>query len=262
MTNAPGNGWPGSPPPQGPGTPPPWGTPPWPPSGQGTPPSPGNPGAGPSYPGGPGQAPATPPYQASYGQQPQLGSGQPGQAPGFDPRQALGAQPPAHVSIDQFTPPPNRTPLLVTLAALITLVLVIGGGIYVRSQPEGAPSASPSPSSTVAAGPGQPFSSPDERQKGRWEILDSSWTDEGLELQLRLYSDGGSISFTFLAFSNASTEVVSPTSSPRSPDIRKGIVYNSEPVTGYVFFPMSRADATIILATGTGRQMSALPVKG
>ena len=31
---------------------------------------------------------------------------------------------------------------------------------------------------------------------------------------------------------------------------------------GYVFFPMARGDATIILATGTGRQMSALPVKG
>lgn len=205
--------------------------------------------------------PATPP---SLGNPPggQPYPGQPGQAPGFDPRQALGAQPPAHVSIDQFTPPPNRTPLLVTIAALITLVLVIGGGIYVRSLSEAAPSTSPSPSGTAAAGPGQPFSTPDERQKGRWEILDSSWTDEGLQLQLRLYSDSGTISFTFLAFSNASTEVVSPSVSPRSPDIRKGIVYGSEPVTGYVFFPMSRADATIILATGTGRQMSALPVKG
>lgn len=263
MTNTPGNGWPGAPPPQGPGGTPPWGAQSWPP-GAATPQAPPQPTGGQSYPGQPypgqpypGQAPGNPPQHG----QPYPPSDEQG-TPGFDPRQALGAQLPASVSINQFAPPPNRTPLLITLAALITLVLVIGGGIYVRSLPAAEPSASPSPSQTAAAGPGHPFNTPDERQRGRWEILDSTWTDEGLELQLRIYSDTGTISFTFMAFSNASTEVVTPTTSPRSPDIRKGIAYVSEPVTGYVFFPMPRGDATIILATGTGRQMSALTVKG
>lgn len=258
MTNTPGSGWPGAPPPQGPGGTPPWGAQPWPPAGPG-PHGPAQPAGGQPHPGPhgqpyPGHAPSNPSQQQPY---PPNDQG----SPGFDPRQAIGAPPPASVSINQFAPPPNRTPLLITLAALVTLVLVIGGGIYVRSLPAAEPSPSPSPSQTAAAGPGHPFSTPDER-KGRWEILDSVWTDEGLQLQIRIYSDSGTISFSFMAFSNASTEVVTPTNSPRTPDIRKGIAYFSDPVTGYVFFPMARGDATIILATGTGRQMSALPVKG
>ncbi len=152
--------------------------------------------------------------------------------------------------------------MLITIATLIALVLVIGGGIYIRSLPANEPTASASPSRSAAAGPGQPFTTPDGRQAGRWEILDSTWTDEGLQLRLRIHSDDGSIGFSFMAFSNASTDVVRPTSSPLNPDIRTGVASVQQPVTGYVFFPMSRGDATIILANGGGRQMSALTVKG
>lgn len=152
--------------------------------------------------------------------------------------------------------------MLIILAALITLVLVIAGGIYVRSLPAAEPSAGPAPSRTAAAGPGHPFTTPDGQQGGRWEILDSAWTDEGLQLQLRINSDKGSISFSFMAFANASTDLVTPTSSPRQPDISTGTASPSRSATGYVFFPMARGDATIILANGAGRQMSALLVKG
>lgn len=280
MTNTPGNsrpgnGWPSGPPPQGPGPTPPWGAPQWPPGAQGAYPQPGAypPPAGcrpyPGQPSQPGQPyPGQPDPGRQYpGHQPYAGQpgqpGNPGGDPGFDPRQALGEQPPTPVSIDQFAPPPNRTPLLITLAALITLVLVIGGGIYVRSLPSGEPSpgASATPTAT-AAGPGHPFTTPDGRQNGRWEILDSTWTDEGLQLQLRIFSDRGSIAFSFMAFSNASADIVTPTSSPRSPDIQTGTSAPSRPTTGYVFFPMPKGDATIILANGSGRQMSALAVKG
>ncbi len=237
MTDTPGNGWPGGPPPQGPGsTPPNWGA------------QPGN-----GYP----QQPYTPPQHNPR----QPAGPQPG-TPGFDPTRALGEAPPQSVSIDQFKPPsPNRTPLLVTIVALVALVLVISTGIYLRSQPA-APSPSASTSQSVPAGPGQPFDTPNGLQKGRWEILEQKWTDEGLQLHLRIYSDTGPITFSFLAFANASTEVVDPTSSSMSPDIRTGTASPAAPVTGYVFFPMAREDATIILATGSGRQMSALVVKG
>lgn len=240
MTNTPGSGWPGSPPPQGPGSNPGWGAPT------------GNGGQNLQYPGQPQQYPG----------QPQHYPGQPQPAPsaGFDPQRALGEPPPARVSINEFRPPPNRTLLLITIAALITLVLVIAGGIYVRSLPEQQPSASPSPSQT-SAGPGQPFETSDGR-KGRWQIVESTWTDEGLQLELRLYADDDNITFSFLAFANATTEVVAPSHSPESPDIRTGTVTKTQPVTGFVFFPMPRGDATIILANGAGRQMSALAVKG
>ena len=77
-------------------------------------------------------------------------------------------------------------------------------GCCARCATAGGCEGLPSPSQTAAAGPGHPFSTPDER-KGRWEILDSVWTDEGLQLQIRIYSDSGTISFSFMAFSNAST---------------------------------------------------------
>lgn len=260
MTNTPGSGWPGSPPPQGPGSNPGWGAQPW------------NGGQPQQYPAGgqafPGQTPA-----GQAGQYPGQGGQYPGQAgqypgqpeqpaasTGFDPHRALGEAPPARVSINEFRPPPNRTPLLITIAGLITLVLVIAGGIYVRSLPEQQPSASPTPSQT-SAGPGQPFETSDGR-KGRWEIMESTWTDEGLQLQVRVYADDDNITFSFLAFANATTEVVAPSHSPESPDIRVGTATKTQPVTGFVFFPMPRGDATIILANGAGRQMSALAVKG
>lgn len=237
MTNAPGNGWPGAPPPQGPGSrSPEWGGQPW----TGTP-NPGQQQQAQGYPGQPTQPPGT--------------------QPAFDPTRALGEAAPQSVSIDQFRPPNNRTPLLITIVALVTLVLVIAGGLYIRSQP-GQPEASSTPTQSTPAGPGQKFETPTGQQQGRWEILDQQWTDEGLQLQLRIYSDKGPISFSFMAFTNASTQIVDPANSPVSPDIRTGTTTPAKPVTGYVFFPMPKGDATIILATGTGRQMSALPVKG
>lgn len=251
MTNQPGNPWPGGPPPQGPGSTPPW----W--------------GSQISQPGGhhpqqPQQpASAQPPYGANnpYGANDQYGpNGRYNGGPsGFDPTRALGEAPPTPVSINEFAPPPNRTPLLITLVALLTLVLVIGGGIYLRSRAEQV-TPSPSPTSTVAAGPGQPFET-STGQRGRWEILEHTWTDEGLQLHVRVYADTAAISFSFLAFANQSTQVVDPTTSPQSPDIRTGTAKATQSVTGYVFFPMPHEDATIILASGTGRQMSALPVK-
>lgn len=258
MTNTPGSGWPAGPPPHNGGQPHPG----WP---HGQPPGAAPYGAGPGYPGGPPPGngyPATayPPGvgPAPYGQPVQ---GQPGHDSGFDPRQALGDQPPPSVSINQFAPPPNRTPLLITVVALVILGLVLAGGMYVNSLPKNQPSASPSPSATEPTGPGHPFTTTDGRT-GRWEILDSTWTSEGLQLQVAVYSDEGSISFSFLAFSNGPAEVVRPTSSPKSPDLRIGTATPGAGATGYVFFPMDRGDATIILANGVGRQMSALPVKG
>lgn len=249
MTNTPGNGWPGSPPPQGPGTnSQPWGSQPW-----------GSQPWGQQYPGQGQQYPGQGQPNPGQGQQ-YPGQGQPN-PDAFDPRRALGEQPPAPVSIDQFRPPPNRTPLLITVVALITLLVVIAGGIYVRSLPLQEASPSPTPGRT-SAGPGQPFTTPDGRQSGRWEILQSTWTDEGLLLQLRLYTDDENITYSFLAFANATTEVVAPSHSPESPDVRTGTITKTQPVTGYVFFPLPKGDATIILANGAGRQMSALPVKG
>lgn len=255
MTNTPGNGWPGAPPPQGPGSNSHWGAQPGDWAGH----SPHQAGNAPHQ-----QQPprASNPYGTHQPGAQHHGADQHYGAPGFDPRRALGEPPPTSVSIGQFAPPPNRTPVLITLAALITLVLVIAGGSYVRSLSAGEPSASPSPSPSTPAKPGHPFTTPDGQRGGSWEILDSAWTDEGLQLQLRIHSDSGPITFSFMAFANTSTQVVTPTSSPRSPDIRTGTATPAQSVTGYVFFPMPRGDATIILANGTGRQMSALPVKG
>lgn len=255
MTNPPEHGWPGGPPPAGRPTP---GQPPHPYPGQA--PLPGQHSA---------RHPAQQPYPPSQNPAPHPAyppvpepPARPGGQPAFDPTKALGEPPPAAVSIDQFRPPPNRTPLLVTIGALVVLALVLGVGTYLRLQPV-QPSASPSPSASAPAAPGQPFDTPDGQQSGRWEILEHKWLDEGLQLRVRVSSDKGPITFRFRAFGNASSEAISPSSSiDAAPDIRSGTASPAAPVTGYVFFAMPRQDATIILTTGGGFQMSALPVTG
>jgi hypothetical protein len=180
----------------------------------------------------------------------------------FDPRTALGQQPPAPVSINSFAPPRNRTPMLVTIVALVALALVIVGGLVFRGAPP-LPTPTPSPTPTVtAAGPGHPFDTPDGRYKGRWEITQERWNPDGLHLEVRIFADEGPISFSFTAFANDSAEIVDPEPSTTQPDLRRGSVRDGGSERGWIYFPMTRGDATIILATAAGRQMSALSVKG
>ena len=208
----------------------------------------------------PGQAPAQP---WSPSQQPaaHLPTGQPD---GRDPRQSFGEPPPAPVHIESFAPPKSSLSRTITFAGIAVLVLIVIGGLFFRSaQP--LPSPSPSPTAVAppsSAQPGQPFETPDGQAGGRWEIVGSHWTGEGLSVHVKITADTGPLTYGFLAFANQSAEVVEPEVGPDQPPLLRGTLRDDQSIDGWVFFATDRGDVTVILTTQGGKQMSALTVKG
>lgn len=147
----------------------------------------------------------------------------------------------------------------VLLAGIVLATLVLRPG-------PAAPAATPSPARpTVAtsAGPGLPFTMPgDSRAQGRWEVLTTEWTPEGVLLQVTVSCDARTVTYGFIAFSNATSEVYEPGPTARRPQLQTGTLGPGESITGWLFLPLPQGDATLILTTSAGHQVSALPVDG
>lgn len=169
------------------------------------------------------------------------------------------------VDINAYAPPRSGGGgwwLLLLGGALIGLVV---SALFLRPPPA-APEPSPSPSQgapSEASGPGMPFTMPGApNSTGRWEVVSHSWVADGLVVRVRVTADAGRVTYGFVAFSNAGTEVYEPEAGAPSPEIGTGRLAVGQSVEGNVFLPMPRGDATLILTNEAGRQMSALPVPG
>ncbi|MEA5118056.1 MAG: hypothetical protein VB036_10615 [Propionicimonas sp.] len=190
-----------------------------------------------------------------------LGSG--GVPTGPDPRQPLGAPRPSSTTIGDYAPPRSKAPWFIGLAVAVVAVLIAVGATL---PPDffGAPAASPSPSQSASpALPGQPFGSSDERLQGRWEVRNHRWTASGVEVELWLAVDSGSLDFSFVAFSNTDqdAEVIYPSPGADGPAFDLNPVNAGEERTGWLFFPIQHADLTLILSEGWGQsQLSALVI--
>lgn len=169
----------------------------------------------------------------------------------------LGSPDPASLSIEEFAPPRSRLPLLLTLVAVLAAVLIWAGTSLRPPAPEAT--ASPSPTRT-ANGSGLPFITPDERHSGQWEILQRRWTDSGLEVEIRIAVDRGPVSYSFVAFENTAINATEPEPGAMPPRFSGLPIQTGEEESGWLFFPLERGPATIILATAGGSQISALPV--
>ena len=64
------------------------------------------------------------------------------------------------------------------------------------------------------------------------------------------------------AIGEALSDVVEPTPGPKTPRLTRGTMQATTSTTGYVFLPLDRGPATLILTTSGGRQISALPIAG
>lgn len=197
--------------------------------------------------------------------QPTAGQGQGVQNAGREPEhRPLGNQPLQRVDIEAYSAPRfTKGWLLWVLFAAIIAGVVIGATFLARPAAV-APTASPtSPAAApTSSGPGLPFTMPsDPDSGGRWEVVSEQWQPGGVLLSVRLWADRGTISYGFLAFQNNGTNVIDPAPSPRQPELTRGTLAEGDSTTGYVFLPIQRAPATLILTTATGRQISALPVK-
>jgi hypothetical protein len=212
-----------------------------------------------------------PPYQQRPDQPPPPGWGPvpPGGAPhvpgtpGYDPTRPLGAPRPEATNISAFAPPRSSLGWLVGLAIVVVAVLIAvtatlqPGGFLAGPAAPASPTPTPSPTSTP---PGQPFTASDGRVNGRWLVVDRRWTDEGVQVKIRVTVDEGTLRYSFLAFSNDAAEVVYPSPGADDPEFGTMPINRGEEREGWLFFPAYRADMTLILANEIGRQISALVV--
>lgn len=235
-------------PPQGPygqqqapyGPPPPW--PPGAPYGQASAPPYAHPG-GQAWNGTP-QGPAP----AAYGGPPT------GQAP-------LGQQPLPADDIGRYAPPRQTGPILAVVAGVLVLVAVVVAGLALQNPLVPAPTPTATPTAGASALPGHPFQMPNNaRATGRWEVLGREWLDEGVLVQVRVACDTDVCSYGFTSFSNQGNSSVDPAPSPRQPQIGRGSLQAGQSASGYLFLPLPRGAATLILTTSAGRQVSALPI--
>ncbi len=186
---------------------------------------------------------------------------------GRDPRQPFGqvADPAPAPGIDQFEPPrrSNRTTLWLgvsIIAAIVALVLILQfTGGFSGSEPAASPTppnqtqqeATPEPVAT--GGTSIPF---EGNGNGVFEILSQEWTDTGLQVQYRITLDAnqGERSFSLYMFTNTTLEVADPL------NFDLATVTSDEPFTGTVEFAVDRAESTLVLASGFGTALTALPI--
>ncbi len=176
-------------------------------------------------------------------------------------------QSPANPPADIRRYAPRRTPGALLWATLVGLVMLgfVLGGLYARfnAPAEPTPVASPSPDATVAAGPGLPFEMPhDSSATGRWEIRETVWEHGGVSLKIRVFADTGKVSYGFTSFAHDGQQAVSPTSGTRTPELEQGVLSAGESAEGWIFLPLPRGAATLILTTDRGWQISALAIEG
>ena len=152
--------------------------------------------------------------------------------------------------------------------ALIGLVAVgaVLAALFLRPPAQRTDPPSPTastPAGEAAAGPGMPFTMPGSTQShGRWEMIEHTWTSDGVIVRVRVTADSGRVSYGFVAFSNTGTDVYEPGSGAPEPEIGSGTLTAGQSIEGHLFLQLPQGDATLILTTAQGRQMSALPIPG
>lgn len=167
------------------------------------------------------------------------------------------------VDIDAYAPPKRGGGgWWLVLAGVALVGVVLAALLFLPTMPSSAPPASPEPTPS-ALGPGMPFTMPGSTvSHGRWEVVDHTWDDEGVTVRVRVTADGGRVSYGFVAFSNTGTEVYEPLPDAPAPQIGSGSLDAGQHIEGNVHLPLPRGEATLILTTAQGRQISALPIPG
>lgn len=191
-------------------------------------------------------------------------------APARDPRQPFG-QPAAPAEgptarIQDFQPPRQSKwrPALVIVAVLVVVGLLLAALQFFGPEGSGSsPTASPSaaaqdratasPAPVATGGTSIPF---EGNGTGTFEVLDQSWTDDGLSVRFRVTVDEGEQSFSVYIFNNASMQVADPL------DIAPFYASSEQPHEATAVFPVERGPSTLVLASGFGRALTALPIDG
>lgn len=172
------------------------------------------------------------------------------------------------MSSDQFRPPRDRRPWWIVgiVVAVVALVVATSSIVAWRSDqqqqqastPPSAPATAPTPS-----GNGIDFDYSDGT--GRLEIVDSRWTANGLEVEVRITVTKGEVQYglyNFTAFDEQGTTIDPSTQEVPVPALGEGTVTAGHTTQGWLAFQVQRQDVTLLLVSQYGKAITAYLIKG
>lgn len=183
-----------------------------------------------------------------------------------DPLQPFGSAPPPSVSVEEFKPTETRrnwfwAALAVVLVAVAAFAIppLFSPGTDELTAPTATPSSTPSYTPLVGDDSKIPFEY--GSATGVFEILDSSWSDGKLVVNVRLSLQSGTMSYSFFSFEHGTGTVVDPSYGLWADELPAGTLNSGETVTGRVTFEVPKGKTTIVLAGGNRQtQVTALLV--
>jgi hypothetical protein len=170
--------------------------------------------------------------------------------------------PPARpANINDYAPPKLGLGWVV-LIAVVTAVVI--GTLFFLTSPakvvQPAATATPSPTPTPTPTWGMPFVTADEFCTGQWDIVSSSWIDDGLEIQVRVVSDNCPLVLTFSAYDKETAWSHEPIPGPGLYEMGALRMAAGDDRTGTLFFRMERVDVTVMMTDDSFTQLSAIDV--
>lgn len=185
---------------------------------------------------------------------------------GRDPRQPFGQQPTAgHAPrIEDFQHDPNNrnnkttiwviVAIVAAVAVLLLALNLLGAG---DDEPQAGETDGPritfDPTSAATASDSIPF---EGNGTGTFEVLSSTWSGDEVTITYRITLDAGQESFALYLFDNQSMESYNPT------DHWVDHVEAGAPLENTVSFIKPQGASTLVLTSGTGRAITALPISG
>lgn len=214
------------------------------------------------WPGGQGRGNGSPWQQ----QDPSWGGPQFTDQQGRDPLQPFGAsakQGPSP-SIQDFQEDPSQRPggrrtvvlvagVIAVVAALVIALNMFGDTAGPEPGESVGPSISYDPTAAATSNTSIPF---EGNGTGVFELVGHRWDDDILTVDYRITLDDGRANFSLYLFSNETMNSYSPIEQVYD-DVRAG-----EPHDGSARFRIEPGDATLVLTSGAGRALTALPVSG
>lgn len=186
---------------------------------------------------------------------------------GRDPRQPFGQQRAPHQqapSIDDYAHDPaqerrNKRQLLIigavmaVIAAIFISLQFLGGNDTAGPDPDSTegPQISYDPSAAATNSSVVPF---EGNGTGTFEVLDYSWDGDLLTVKYRITLEEGRQNFSVFVFSNE-TKMQHDALEDTASDVT-----SDSPYEGTATFQLEQGDATLVLGTGAGRALTALPL--
>lgn len=165
-------------------------------------------------------------------------------------------------AIDRYAPRRSLVPVLVAVVALVAAVAIF----YTTNRPLPAPSASASPSHSATPKPtrraGKQFTADRSRATGTWQITDSRWSPDGLDVFIEVTLDAGALTPTFDAMPNSGNGYVEGEPSTRTPGFSPAALRPGTTSKGWLFFGTSRETTLIFLGDANDPQISGIEVPG